>query len=79
MQNFRTISAVDCQTYELIKLTSTVTPRNGGPREAISEYTTDFDLKNSLTGCLAGVSILVCHGINAYYFSWMKTNDCFEE
>ena len=38
-----------------------------------------FTYKTLLKDCLAGVSVLICHGINAYYFSWVKTNDCVEE
>lgn len=77
---FRTTSEVNYQTYKLIKLTRTVTPCSGGARGAISQSMPQiFIYKTLLKDCLAGISILICHGVNAYYFSWMKTNDCVEE
>lgn len=38
-----------------------------------------FIYKTLLTEGLAGASTLICHGINAYYSLWMKTNECVEE
>lgn len=49
-------------------------------RGNFTKYATDFfDLRNSsnrLPGCSFN---FICHGINAYYFSWMKANDCVDE
>jgi hypothetical protein len=42
-------------------------------------YTTAFDVQNSSNRLLTGISILIFYSINAYYFSWAKTNDCVEE
>ena len=48
-------------------------------RGNLAKYAADFLYKTLLKDCLAGISILICHGINAHYSSWMKTNDCVEE